>query len=1177
MKQIKSSGGYWILVLCGVVAGRVMGQGTAFTYQGQLQNNGSPASGTYNMTFTLFAASSDGGPMAGPVTNNGVILSNGLFTVSIDFGTGVFTGSTNWLQIGVKTNGSVAFTPLSPRQQLTPTPYAIFATTASSLSGTLPATQLSGALPASALTGNGSGLSGVNATSLNGQGATNFWQTTGNNLAAGQVLGSTNNQPLTLIANGLPAAVITPNAGGPEIVLGAAQNTINGSSSPGSSILGGSGNYVNTGSPYSVIGGGQSNSVTLADSFIGGGSGNVITYPYGVIGGGLNNFLSNSGNSVIGGGNGNTVTDSSGAVIGGGLQNTIANGPYGAPYAFLGGGQNNLIEDGANLSVLGGGYHNTNNAVWAFLGGGGNNSVSGNYGSVPGGYKNVAEGQYSFAAGQQAQANHQGAFVWADSQNAPFASTNSDSFNVRAQGGVRFVTGGAGLLLDGVRIQTNGAGGLSLPSSTGNGSGLTGLSATNFNPASGLVLQPATGNVGLGLGALANSGGGANDEIAIGAGALSGGSDSGSVAIGFDALQFDDAPVDNQITPSGTGENTAVGFQVLSSNRTGVGNTGLGYQALSGAVTNDFGTAVGDGALTGNSESRDTGVGAFALGYGSGAGDNTAIGAFALFYNGGSDNTADGFQALDGATGSDNTAIGYNALNGEESGNNNTADGANALAADGTGQDNTAAGVNALLNNSTGNDNTASGSGALYSNLNGSGNLADGFLALFNDTTGSNNVAAGNGAAYLSRDDNGIVAIGFQALTRENAGNNNVTESGNGENTAVGYQALGSDTTGVANTALGYEAGGAVTNDYNTAIGDHAMQSATGDYNTAIGDYAMQSGTGDDNTAIGDSAFDGAVGGLNTAVGGNTMLSANDDGAVAIGYGALGNDSAAVHEASTGSGMGENTAVGFAALSFNDEGLGNTALGFEALTGSSGYDYNTAVGDGAMQLGNGQENTAVGAAAMRNGSGFYSCALGYGALGNLLGGTYNIGIGYQAGGQITNGNNNIYIGSPGVAHDNNTIRIGTPGTQTTTCIAGIYQETGLVGTSLPVMVDSAGHLGTSGSSERFKQNIRGMADASEVLLSLRPVTFQYKPELDPQGTPQFGLVAEEVEKLNPALVAHDAKGNVFTVRYDAINAMLLNEFLKEHRQVADQNSQIQALEQNLQALEAIVGQLAAKK
>ena len=145
----------WFLLTLTLLAStdRLHAQGTAFTYQGQLQNNGSPASGTYNLTFSLFNVSSGGSAVAGPVTTNGVIVTNGLFTVLVDFGPGVFTGQTNWLAIGVETNGVSSFTTLNPRQELTPTPYAILANTASNLLGTLPAAQLSGTVPLARLSG----------------------------------------------------------------------------------------------------------------------------------------------------------------------------------------------------------------------------------------------------------------------------------------------------------------------------------------------------------------------------------------------------------------------------------------------------------------------------------------------------------------------------------------------------------------------------------------------------------------------------------------------------------------------------------------------------------------------------------------------------------------------------------------------------------------------------------------------------------------------------------------------------------------------------------------------------------------------------------------------------------------------------------------------------------------
>src|SRR5450631_4220950 len=164
-------------------------QGTAFTYQGQLVSGGSPASGTYNLTFSLFNSNTTGVPVAGPVTNIAVVVTNGLFTVQVDFGSGVFTGATNWLQIGVATNGVTSFTPLTPRQQLTPTPYAIYAEggNAAGLSGTIPMGSLSGTYggaltlnnTGNTIAGNGVGLTGVNAALLNGLTAANFWQLTG--------------------------------------------------------------------------------------------------------------------------------------------------------------------------------------------------------------------------------------------------------------------------------------------------------------------------------------------------------------------------------------------------------------------------------------------------------------------------------------------------------------------------------------------------------------------------------------------------------------------------------------------------------------------------------------------------------------------------------------------------------------------------------------------------------------------------------------------------------------------------------------------------------------------------------------------------------------------------------------------------------------------------------------
>jgi hypothetical protein len=185
---------------------------------------------------------------------------------------------------------------------------------------------------------------------------------------------------------------------------------------------------------------------------------------------------------------------------------------------------------------------------------------------------------------------------------------------------------------------------------------------------------------------------------------------------------------------------------------------------------------------------------------------------------------------------------------------------------------------------------------------------------------------------------------------------------------------------------------------------------------------------------------------------------------------------------------------------------------------------------------------------LANANGSNNTAYGAGALEFNRTGGGNIALGFNAGANV-GGNNNIDIGNVGVAGEAAKIRIGTVGTQTGTFIAGISGAT--VASGVTVIVGSNGHLGTVTSSARFKEAIKPMDKASEAILALKPVTFRYKHELDLDGIPQFGLVAEEVEKVNPDLVARDADGKVYTVRYEAVNAMLLNEFLKEHRKVEE--------------------------
>src|SRR5262249_56777554 len=175
-------------------------------------------------------------------------------------------------------------------------------------------------------------------------------------------------------------------------------------------------------------------------------------------------------------------------------------------------------------------------------------------------------------------------------------------------------------------------------------------------------------------------------------------------------------------------------------------------------------------------------------------------------------------------------------------------------------------------------------------------------------------------------------------------------------------------------------------------------------------------------------------------------------------------------------------------------------------------------------------------------------------------------LGENAGNYNQRGNYNIDIGNIGYQGDSRVIRIGAFGVHTATFIAGISGVT--VPSGVGVIIGNNGKLGTVVSSERFKDAVKPMDSASEAILSLKPVTFHYKHELYPDGIPQFGLVAEDVEKVNPDLVARDEQGKPYTVRYEAVNAMLLNEFIKARRQIDAQQKQIDALTAGLQKVSA---------
>jgi len=254
------------------------------------------------------------------------------------------------------------------------------------------------------------------------------------------------------------------------------------------------------------------------------------------------------------------------------------------------------------------------------------------------------------------------------------------------------------------------------------------------------------------------------------------------------------------------------------------------------------------------------------------------------------------------------------------------------------------------------------------------------------------------------------------------------------------------------------------------------------------------------------------------------------------------------------------TAAGDHALQALTLGVGNTALGWASLGFNVTGNFNTGVGAGTLLANTGTQNTAIGSVALfSNTTGDVNTATGFGALQNNTIGTENTANGFLALAHNTTGISNIALGYEAglnVTTASNTICIGTFGNNVDdSCYIGnIFNATSSGGAA--VFINSNGRLGTATSSRRFKEEIKPMDKTSEVLLALKPVTFRYKKGIDPQGIPQFGLVAEEVEKVNPDLVVRDQEGKPYSVRYDAVNAMLLNEFLKEHRTVQDLKSTV---------------------
>jgi uncharacterized coiled-coil protein SlyX len=343
-----------------------------------------------------------------------------------------------------------------------------------------------------------------------------------------------------------------------------------------------------------------------------------------------------------------------------------------------------------------------------------------------------------------------------------------------------------------------------------------------------------------------------------------------------------------------------------------------------------------------------------------------------------------------------------------------------------------------------------------------------------------------------------------QALTEGDLGHGNTNE---------GLSALLNLTTGVHNNAFGNET---------------LLLNTTGSYNTATGSQSLKNNTANNNTAIG---FQSLV------------------------FNTIGSD---------------NTAAGWRALYQNTSGGPNTAAGFKALYGNTSSAFNVAVGDSALASFHGTTavdgaNTALGSLALTaETSGQENTAVGRRALESLTAASNNTAVGWRAGDNIIDGSNDVAVGSSagnGIVHASNVIAIGIAGVSSAfgdadnTCyINHIFGEPVGVGPGQAVFVDSDGVLGFTTSSRRFKHDIKPMDNASEALLALKPVIFKYNS--DKSGMTCFGLIAEDVAEVNPDLVLRDKKGEVSSVRYEQVNAMMLNEFLKEHRTVEDLKSTV---------------------
>ena len=633
---------------------------------------------------------------------------------------------------------------------------------------------------------------------------------------------------------------------------------------------------------------------------------------------------------------------------------------------------------------------------------------------------------------------------------------------------------------------------------------------------------------------------------------LSGGGTSGDVSLGLDT-----AFTDGRYAPLAHGHDVS---QIAGAARL-TANTFNATQTIdTGNLDVDPSTAT-TGNVTKNGQ-------VFLHNFGT---NNTFLGINAgnLAMTGDSNTALGGSALLNNSAGTSNTALGYFALRGNTDGGSNVAAGNNALRSNTSGAGNTAVGGNALFNNIVGGRNTAAGVNALFNNTGGS-NVAVGDGAGLNATTGASNIYLGTDVSGVAGESNTMYLgkIGTQTKTliagvrgTSVSGAEMVVIDANGRLGSAPI-AAGADTVGSAQVIdESLTASDLGPNSVGTSeLAADSVTSAKVAFNYA--GSLSEGGPANDVACVGcvsasEVGFTFAGLGTNTFGATQTIDAGNldlDTSTASTGN-ITKNGNRFLHDY-------RGTFIGSSAGNFTTTGFSNVGVGAAALFNLTTGNNNTGVGDAAL-------NHVT--------SGFQNTGVGLQALLNNQTGRNNVAVGVAAGSNLADGNNNIYLGSfvPGQPNESSTMYLGGS-LQNKTFIAGVRGTTTVNADAIPVMIDSAGQLGTVSSSRRFKEDIRDMNDASQRLFQLRPVTFRYKGAYANGSKPiQYGLIAEEVAEVFPELAVRNAEGSIETVHYETLSVLLLNEMQSQERRLRAQADDLQRQQQRIEALERQLNELAA--